>query len=98
MEEIKNILIHLIELIVLFTLLLELLIFIRKIFQDEKGSRSLMLLLLLATVCVRDIMLTLEVKPESLIDKTMFSLESIIIFLVFIIINVKEFYEKKRED
>jgi len=96
MEVFRVFLIHLVEIIVLLTLILELLIFIIKIFQNEKGKRSLMLLLLLATVCVRDIMITLEVHPENASnDNSMFIIESTIIFLVFIIINTKEYFEKK---
>lgn len=92
LEEVKEVLIEGIEIIVLITLLIELLMFISKVFKNEKGGRSLMLLLLLGTVCVRDIMVTLELRDTK--DINFLIVEGIIIFLVFIVIQIKEHFEK----
>lgn len=96
MEEIRSFLVHLVEIIVLVTLVIELLMFIKKVFSNEKGSRSLLLLLLLATGCVRDIMLTLEVSSKEM-NYNVFLTEVVIVFLVFIVINLKEYYYEKEK-
>jgi hypothetical protein len=89
---VKDGLIHIIELIMLISIIIELLILIKKIIYNDPG-KPLMVLILLSTISIRDIMLTIEEIRK--INYNVFVTEVVVIFLVFIVVKAKTFFYNK---
>lgn len=90
--DISNFLRHSIELLILITIVIEVILLSVKVLKNEKGSRSLLLLLLVSTVFARDILLTLEVHVDKDVNTDVLIIEVVTIFITFAVISFKDKY------
>ena len=94
-EVIKQFAIHAIELLMLFSILIELGILFIKIIRKDKG-KPLLIILMLMTISIRDFMLMAEGIKE--MNTYVLTLEVIVIFVSFILLNMRHHFLEIKEE
>ena len=86
----RDFVLHLIENIILLSILAELLILLYKIIHKDDG-KPLMVLIMLSTLAIRDYMLMIEGVKEY--NQDLLIIDLVVIFLVFIFVNIRKYFQ-----